>query len=301
MRELRQHLPWDRHCAWCITYIKFRELRWFSQGHTAKQHQGLDLTPEATAASAKPLKKVQREPLAIKFLYLCQWNPSRLPHGRCSWWAWMGIHSLLVKKHSLCAHHAALDVRCVSTGVRLGRKMVSINFQTLPRNQSSKTQCTRRHHPGELSVFHQQDYPRSGPFKQFFRMLVVTVNVPRDPAPAYVSRPAGQGHAAAFLGGLLTNSSLPQNTLYSIPVPVLNQLIPSHSSSLSFNVTSRETPLSWASLLVLGSLIYALKVNSMFQNSYKNTCQDGCRAWEFSMNTTDKTPCPHKNFLSRQM
>ena len=104
-----------------------------------------------------------------------------------------------------------------------------------------------------------------------------TFNIPRDPAPAYVSRLAGQGHAAAFLGGLLTNSSLPQNTLYSLPVPVLNQLIPSHSSSLSFNVTSRETPLSWASLLMLGSLIYALKVHSMFQNSYKNTCQDGCR------------------------
>ena len=172
MRELRQHLPWDRHCAWCITYIKFRELRWFSQGHTAKQHQRLDVTPEATASSAKPLKKVQREPLAIKFLYLCQWNPSCLPHGRRSWWAWMSIHSLLVKTHSLCAYHATLDLRCVSTGVHLGWKTVSINFQTLPRNQSCKTQCTRCHHPGELSGFHQQDYPRSGPFKHFFRMYL---------------------------------------------------------------------------------------------------------------------------------
>ncbi|TKC43898.1 hypothetical protein EI555_006357, partial [Monodon monoceros] len=45
-------------------------------------------------------------------------------------------------------------------------------------NQSCKAQCTRCHHPGELSVFHQQDYPRSAPLKQFFRMLVVTVNVP---------------------------------------------------------------------------------------------------------------------------
>lgn len=115
-----------------------------------------------------------------------------------------------------------------------------------------KTQSTRRPHAGELSGFYQQDYPRSEDCQPFLCVLLVTSNIPHDPAPAYISKLTLppffktlafaqylRAHNSVFHRDLLINSFLSQNALHSPPVPILNQEIPSHSG-LSLRVTSLD-------------------------------------------------------------
>lgn len=160
-----------------------------------------------------------------------------MTHSRYPWWVWVAfIHSLLVKKHSLCVHPTPLELSCVSTALAKSRyPSASKSFlQTSPVRPSTRDDTTFNSFLDSPSrTILEQD-----PFKHFFHMLVVTFNYPHDPGPAFVSRLAHQGHSAQSPWKAFSQTLPSLRTLHSLPVPILNQQIPSHSSGLSLNVTS---------------------------------------------------------------
>ena len=213
---------------------------------------------------------MQRNSLAIEFLYLCNKTAYSMTHRGHSWWVWIAfIHSLLVKNHSLCVYPTPLVLSCVSTA--LAKRRYPSTSKSFPRTspvRPSTHDATTLHNFLDST---SRTIPDQDPFKHFFHMLVVTFNNSHDPGPAFVCRLAHQGHWAQSPWKAFSQTLPSLRTLHSPPVPILNQQIPVTLQVSAYMSHPEKSPLSWASLS-MSALSSVLWKYTLLLNSCRKVC-----------------------------